>query len=181
MKSWLRRLWALPEKKIVLNKITSSKPSKANTKYSKIIEKYKLSIKTNGYRSIKLSRLLQDFGYKKIGSKNLMKIENILKTNNLFCFPSITSNIERGENLKMYNYPVRSLGDLFEKEKKLEDYIHQKKAYKQLNVQRVDRQKSPEGTKDRLDFLGYEKNDKKVVIELKHRGVNKKAIEQICL
>jgi len=177
MKRILKKLFGFSEDNKARNISSSIKPVKKSD--SKKISNYKLSIKRSGSRSIKLSKLLQDFGYKKIGSKNLIQIEENLKAHNLYCFPSITSNIKRESRVKIYNYPVRSLGDLFEREKDLEDYIDKNKAYKKLNIQSVKRQASPEGTKDKIDFLGFEKNGKEVVVELKHYGGDKRAIEQV--
>jgi hypothetical protein len=73
---------------------------------------------------------------------------------------------------------VLQLGDIFKKEVDLENYIDEKELYKKLNIETVDRQYSPNKTRDRLDFKGIGKNES-VVLELKNRGGGKSAVEQV--
>ncbi len=74
---------------------------------------------------------------------------------------------------------MRQLGDLFTKEKDLEDYVDKNKLFKKLNINTVLRQHSPNGSKDRMDFKGDCENEDIVVLELKNYGGGKSAVEQV--
>ena len=69
-------------------------------------------------------------------------------------------------------------GDLFPREKDLEDYVEKHELYKELKITNVLRQHRPKGTKDKLDFQG-DCEDQKVVLELKNGSGGKSAVEQV--
>lgn len=144
--------------------------------FFKEIEK---DILKNGYRSIKISTFLKNFYITKRSSKNTDLIKEELKEKGLYTLPEYSIDLKLESTLRIYNYPVRQLGDLFVNEKALEDYVDKNELYKSLNIKTVIRQHSPKGTKDKLDFKGDMENNEIVVLELKNGGGGKSAVEQV--
>lgn len=145
----------------------------------KILAEIKAATKNSGYRSVKTSILFGKFGYKRRGKSNIQYITNLLGKKNLYCFPDLAdATVTWNSTIQIYNFPVESIGDLFESEFKLEEFIDNKGALSKLKVNNVIRQYSPIRTKDRLDFKGYDKRQN-IVIELKHRDGGKRAVEQV--
>lgn len=136
-------------------------------------------ISKNGYRSIKVSTFLKHFEIAKRSSKNTETIKNELKNKGLYTLPEYSIELKLESTIRIYNYPVRQLGDLFTNEKALEDYVDKNKLYKDLKIKTVIRQHSPKGTKDKLDFKGDTENNEIVVLELKNGGGGKSAVEQV--
>ena len=133
----------------------------------------------NGYKSIKVSTLLDKFGIKRRTPNNVNLITEKLKENGLHSMPEFSKELKIDDTIRLYNYPVKQLGELFSSEKSLENYIYSNSLYKKLNIESVIRQHSPKGTKDRLDFKGSGKNDEIIVLELKNGGGGKSAVEQV--
>ena len=144
-----------------------------------IMDKFKLQIKESGYSSMKVSSFFHKFGHKKRGPANIESINMALKKTGLFAFPKIDISLRWNRLLRIYDFPVESLGDLFKNENQLEDYIMQTKAYKQFDIIKVEKQYRPISTKDRLDFKGIDKDGKHVVLELKNKEGGKSAVEQV--
>jgi len=135
-------------------------------------------INKNGYKSIRVGSLMKSVG---IGKRSENLIENLkeeFKKRKLYPYPVVTKEIALKNIIKIYRYPVRQLGELFDSERELESYIAMKRLYKKLNIKKVDRQYSPLGTKDRLDFKGVNENEE-IVLELKNKGGGKSAVEQV--
>lgn len=150
-----------------------------NTSETNILQEIQASVKKSGYRSIKASILFGKFGYKRRGKSNTQQIKELLIDNNLYCFPDIdNSTIGWNSTIKIYNFPVESIGELFPSERALEDFIDKKAALSKLGIQEVERQYSPKRTKDILDFKGTAKKEN-IVIELKHLDGGKSAVEQV--
>ena len=136
-------------------------------------------IEKSGYRTIKVSSLLDNFSIGKRSSKNAEYIKEQLKLKGLYTLPEYSNGLKLDSTLRIYNYPVRQLGNLFKSERELEDYVDKNELYKQLKIKTVIRQHSPKGTKDKLDFKGDCENEDIVVLELKNRGGGKSAVEQV--
>jgi RecB family endonuclease NucS len=81
--------------------------------------------------------------------------------------------------IRIYNFPVEALGDLFKSESQLEDFVMNSKAFNQLGILEVENQYKPFNTKDRLDFKGIDKEKRQVVLELKNKEGGKTAVEQV--
>ncbi len=133
----------------------------------------------NGYKSIKVSTLLNKFEIKRRTKENINLIIEKLNEYGLHSLPEFSKELKVDSSIRLYTYPVRQLGELFSSEKSLESYIEKKSLFKQLNIESVDRQYSPKGTKDRLDFKGNGKDDEIIVLELKNGGGGKSAVEQV--
>ncbi|MCD1119132.1 endonuclease NucS domain-containing protein [Chryseobacterium turcicum] len=133
----------------------------------------------NGSKSIKVKTLVKNFGYSKRSIQNIMKINDELKSRGLFAQPEYSMDLKFESILRISSYPVKQLGDLFSSEKQLEDFFDTKKLYKKLDIKSVERQYSPNGSKDRLDFRGITEEGEVVVLELKNFGGGKSAVEQV--
>lgn len=133
----------------------------------------------NGSKSIKVKTLVKNFGYSKRSIQNIMKINDELKSRGLFAQPEYSMDLKFESILRISSYPVKQLGDLFSSEKQLEDFFDTKKLYKKLDIKSVERQYSPNGSKDRLDFRGITEEGEVVVLELKNFGAGKSAVEQV--
>lgn len=166
----------LPTDKI--QKIKKAKLSKLE-RLDSFFETVKKDILSNGYRSIKVSTFLKNFSIEKRTAKNLDNIKLELKVRGLYTLPEYSQELKLDSTLRIYNYPVRQLGDLFDSEKHLEDYVDKLEHYKSLGIKSVIRQHSPKGSKDKLDFKGDSENDELVVLELKNAGGGKSAVEQV--
>lgn len=142
-------------------------------------EQLNKDIQKNGYRSIKVSTFLQHFGIQKRSVKNVIAIRTELSSQGLYSLPEFSVELKLDSTIRIYNYPVRQLGDLFQRERDLENYVEQNQLYKDFNIQSVIRQHSPNGTKDKLDFKGDCDNEEIVVLELKNAGGGKSAVEQV--
>lgn len=135
-------------------------------------------VEKNGYRSIKISTIMKKTGIGKRTNTTVEKLLENFKKEGLFTQPKFSKDLPLKEVIKIYSFPVLQLGELFEKEKQLEDYIDQKELYRELNIDTVERQFTPNHSRDRLDFKGENKNEI-VVLELKNRGGGKSAVEQV--
>ncbi len=175
--------WEEVDKNIIVDSREVLKPVRKKRspeiRLEQFFESLKISIEKNGYRTIKVSALLNNFSIKKRSVKNLQRIKDLLKIQGLYTLPVYSNELKWDSSLRLYNYPVIQLGDLFTKEKELENYVDKKKLYKKLNIKTVVRQHKPKGSKDKLDFKGDCDNEDIVVLELKNEGGGKSAVEQV--
>ena len=159
----------------------STKPRVRLTKESKVaffFENLKNDIEEFGCKPLRVSKLLDYFSIKKRGLANLKVITDRLSSEKLYTLPKYSNELKSGSILRIYNYPVIQWGDLFPREKDLEDYVEKHELYKELKISNVLRQHRPKGTKDKLDFQG-DCEDQKVVLELKNGSGGKSAVEQV--
>lgn len=173
---------SIDEKDVLPSDKTMYAQKKKLNKSEKIdyfFENLSKDITQSGYRSIKVSTFLKSFGIEKRSSKNTENIKNELRSRGFYTLPEYSGELKLDSTIRIYNYPVRQLGDLFPNEKALEDYVAKYESYKSLNVETVERQHSPKGSKDKLDFKGDEKDGAIVVLELKNAGGGKSAVEQV--
>ena len=148
-------------------------------KLNNYFENLSEDISKSGYRSTKVSTFLKNFGINKRSSKNTESVKAELKQRGIYTLPEYSQELKLESIIRIYNYPVRQLGDLFPSEKALEDYIDKNTLYKALNIKSVVRQHSPKGSKDKLDFKGDTETEEIVVLELKNAGGGKSAVEQV--
>jgi hypothetical protein len=109
----------LEEKKIAK---TIVKPTKEE-KSTNFFEMVKKDIRKNGYRSIKVSTFLKNFQILKRTTKNIEFVKTELKNQGLYTLPEFSQELRLESTLRIYNYPVRQLGELFNSEKDLETYV----------------------------------------------------------
>ena len=88
----------------------------------------------SGYRTTKISSILKAFGITKRSSKNVLQITEELKRQGYYTLPEYSNELKLDSTIRIYNYPVRQLGDLFTSEKALEDFVDKHHCYKQLFV-----------------------------------------------
>jgi hypothetical protein len=182
-----------------LFRIFGSQPEKSTTeplyepigdlteREEKLIREFAEVIESSGYKSIQVAQLFKRLGHKRRGDSNTRRIRSILRENRIYLEapPEVSSkrplkDVPWKSTVKLYRFPVGKLGKLFQKEIDLEAFIAKHKSYRQLGIQSAKRQYSPPGTKDRLDFLGTIEKDKVyAVLELKHQGGGKSAVEQL--
>ena len=163
------------DKTVKVKKVKLSKDEKIKLFFENINK----DIQKNGYRSIKVSTFLKNFDISKRTQKNIENVKEVLKSYGLYTMPEFSSEIKLESTIRIYNYPVRQLGELFRSEKDLENYVDKNSLYKSLDIKSVIRQHSPMGTKDKLDFKGSGNNNEIVVLELKNGGGGKSAVEQV--
>jgi Endonuclease NucS len=175
--------WLNVDEKDILptDKTQKAKKTKlsASEKLDQFFETVKKDIISNGYRSIKVSTFLKNFSIEKRTAKNVETVKTELKIRGFYTLPEYSQELKLDSTLRIYNYPVRQLGDLFATEKHLEDYVDKLEHYKSLGIKSVVRQHSPKGSKDKLDFKGDSSTDEIVVLELKNAGGGKSAVEQV--
>ena len=140
------------------------------------------SVEQNGYHSIMIKSLFRMFGHQQRGSANIKKINQWLEENGLYAYPEIDLKIKWEKAIKIYKFPVQQLGNLFKSELEMEDLFVEHEWHKKLGLQinfKTDRQYKPKGTRDRLDFKAKDATGNDVVLELKHKGGDKRLIEQV--
>ncbi len=158
----------------LLNRVRPTKDSKLEAFFEKLGD----DIEKHGCKSMRVSSFLDQFSVRKRTARNLEIVKGNLKSKGFYTLPQYSNELKTGSTLRIYNYPIIQLGELFDREKDLEDYVEQHELYKGLKIDTVERQHSPKGTKDKLDFRGTFE-DTYAVIELKHRGGGKSAVEQV--
>lgn len=145
----------------------------------KVIDSIKPLVKGSGYCSMKVSSFFHKLGHKKRGPAIIDTINQALKETGLFAFPKIDLSLRWDRVIRIYDFPVESLGDIFKNENQLEEYVMRTEAYKQFGIVKVEKQYRPISTKDRLDFKGIDKEGRHVVLELKNKEGGKSAVEQV--
>jgi hypothetical protein len=138
-----------------------------------------IQVKDSGYCSIKLSSLFHRFGYQKRGPSNVEAINQYFKELGLYAYPQINMKLSWDRQIRIYDFPVAALGDLFKSENMLEEFIIFSHEYQQLDIVKGIQQYRPMSTKDRLDFRGIDKDGKLVVLELKNKEGGKSAVQQV--
>jgi hypothetical protein len=157
-----------------------------------IIEEFKHSAHERGYKNITVTVLLARFGYLKRSEANLKLITAALAEHGLTVHPVLSMSLKLGQTIRIYSFPVEQLGDLFEdpetaptvavrqqRERALEEYIERHDLFVHLDLVKDCRQYSPKHTQDRFDFLCRDAAGTAVVLELKHAGGGKSAVEQV--
>jgi hypothetical protein len=160
--------------------VAGSTGSDLTPREKEVLKGFAKDIAANSYKSIQLARLFHSFGYKKRGEKNLTHIRNILADQGIHPYPVFTKRTDWRATIRLYHFPVQRLGNLFSSEFDLEEFMANHKSYKSLGIKSVKRQYKPNGTKDKLDFLGViREGEAYVALELKHQRGGKRAVEQL--
>jgi hypothetical protein len=167
-------------KKKIKSKTKRGRKTKKNKKdlADKFFKSILSEIEKNGSRTIRVTTMMKKLGIGKRTDNSVKRFRMELKEHGLYSLPVFSKELPLNSLIKLYSFPVLQLGDLFKKEIELENYIDEKELYKELNIETVDRQYSPNKTRDRLDFKGISQNES-VVLELKNRGGGKSAVEQV--
>ena len=175
-------LWKEDKKveKKIKNRVRRKRKSKKDKKElsHKFFKSIQSEIEKNGSRTIRVTTMMKKLGIGKRTENNVKRFKRELKEQGLYSLPIFSKELPLNSLLKLYSFPVLQLGELFKKEIDLENYIEKKELFKKLNIETVDRQYSPNKTRDRLDFKGTGENET-VVLELKNEGGGKSAVEQV--
>ncbi|WP_426491288.1 endonuclease NucS domain-containing protein [Hymenobacter sp. 102] len=160
-------------------------------KRSAVLDELAKSAHQNGYKGLKVASLLGYFGYQKRSEANLRLITETLAARNLTVYPALSMSLKLSQSVRLYCFPVECLGDLFDEgeaaptsarkqlERGLESYIEQQNLFGKLGLSKPQRQFSPAFTHDRFDYLCQDGQGNPVVLELKHAGGGKSAVEQV--
>ncbi len=148
-------------------------------KQSSVLKDIREITKRSGYKMITVAGFMKSMGYQKRSPSNIANLDELLRANKLYIYPKITMDTDWKQSIRIYSFPHEALGDLFRSEAELESYVHMKKKYLFFNVVKVVTQYSPKQTRDRLDMLGYDKNNEPVVIEFKNADGGKSSVEQV--
>jgi hypothetical protein len=152
-----------------------------------VIEEFKSAAYERGYKNITVTMLLARFGYRKRSEANLKLITTSLAVHDLTVHPVLSMSLKLSQTVRIYSFPVEQLGDLFEDPetaptvamRQQREYIERHDLFAQLGLVKECRQYSPTHTQDRFDFLCRDAAGGAVVLELKHAGGGKSAVEQI--
>ena len=168
-----------------ISKTVKKKPRKkksSDKSREELIETLMKSIKRDfikkGSKSLTVARIFNRVNVMRRSSKAVEQINLALKAHGFFTTPEITEQIDWKTKVYLTPYEVRVLGDLFDDERDLENYIYRNKLFKLFGLEEVDKQHSPDGTGDRLDFLGVN-GKQQVIIELKKKDGGRSAVEQV--
>jgi hypothetical protein len=182
-----------PDNKIARKKLLKRKvkPCTEDSR-QEVIEQIRNVVHDKGYKVIRVSNLLNCFGFQKRSSSNVELITAILAEHNLTVHPQLSLGLKSADCLRIYGFPVAQLGDLFEseeqvktqgarqqRERELEEFIDKHDLFYKLGLKKVERQYSPKQTRDKFDFLCSDAKGNRVVLELKHVGGGKSAVEQV--
>lgn len=166
-------------------KSAKNKPRKKKSSTKPIEERLELLMKSlkkevneYGSKNITIAKLFNRIGVRKRSSNSVQLLNKALWEHGFHVFPDIELQSDWKTVIAVSQYPIRKLGDLFDKERQLEDYIDKKALYGKLGINSVVRQFSPKGTRDRFDFLG-ETDGQQIVLELKNKDGGKSAVEQV--
>lgn len=175
-------LWKEDKKVEKIIKAKAKRKKKSKTSQAELTDRFFKAvlsdIEKNGYRTIKVTTLMKKLAIGKRTDNSVNQFRKELKIQGLYSLPIFSKELPLNSLIKLYSFPVLQLGELFNTEIELENYIEEKELYKNLNIERVARQYSPLRTKDRLDFKGESANET-VVLELKNKGGGKSAVEQV--
>jgi hypothetical protein len=169
-----------------------SRPTVIEELKAAAIEELKAAARARGYKNLTVTTLLARFGYRKRSEANLKFITASLAAHDLTVYPVLSMSLKLSQSVRIYSFPVEQLGHLFEdpetaptvavrqqRERALEEYIERHDLFTQLGLVKECRQYSPKHTQDRFDFLCRDAAGAAVVLELKHAGGGKSAVEQI--
>lgn len=152
--------------------------SKVN-KQSLVLADIKEVTRRSGYKMLTVAGFMKSMGYKKRSPSNIANLDELLRKNRLYIYPKITMLTDWKGSIRIYSFPHEALGDLFKSEAELESFVHLKKKYLFFDVVKVETQYTPNRTRDRLDMLGFDKDNQPVVIEFKNADGGKSSVEQV--
>ena len=138
------------------------------------------AVDRSGARPIRVSRLLNLFGYKRRGAVNVAEVSQSLGKLGLHVYPPLSMELDPTSTVSLSRFPVAALGDLFEREDELEMFVWRNKYYERFGiVSGAKRQHSPDNTRDRFDMFGIGKDGEQIVLELKNTDGGREAVQQV--
>lgn len=155
------------------------KNPRRNMQTKDVIEEIKSTIQKSGYKNMTVNSLVKLFGNKKRSLQIVETINLKLKINNLFTFPNLSMDLKPSDIIRIYDFPVECLGDIFDSEYELETFMYDNNLFHKLNLEQPIRQFSPNQTRDKLDFKCIDKNGNQIALELKNKDGGKSSVEQV--
>ncbi|WP_313578158.1 endonuclease NucS domain-containing protein [Chishuiella sp.] len=147
------------------------------------LEEFKLDIDLTldkkGAKRIGYKRLLKIFGYSNNVKEAREKIKIFFDTNNLYFSPIPTENLSKEEKICITNHIINKTKDDFESERELENFIIKHKLLKKIGIKEFDNQKLLRGTEDKVDYIGKDKENNTIIVELKKSKNSIGIIEQL--
>lgn len=133
-------------------------------------------IANGGRTRVKARTLLAQFGYSRRGKTATAAIERWLRERGIYLQDLPVVGID--ESVTLTHDKVDRIGELVELEKDLEARFIDD-VMPLLGLTRPEKEYSPKGTRDRLDFLCKDEAGRSVVVELKKGSGDKRAVEQV--
>ncbi|SDM32924.1 endonuclease NucS domain-containing protein [Chryseobacterium taihuense] len=144
-----------------------------------LIQNFDAMIENSGSKSIRFYTLLKKFGYEKRVASAINVLEKFCRDNGYYTSPKITKDLEVTSNILITRTQIFSSTDEFNSEAELESYLIRYKILKKIGVTSTNNQEVLRGTKDRVDYIGKDKEGNDVIVEIKIGDGGKSAIEQL--
>lgn len=144
-----------------------------------LIHNFDKMIEDNGSKSIRFYTLLKKFGYTNRATNAIKALQKFCEDNGYYTYPKITKDLEVSSNILITKTEIFSSTDEFDSEAELESYLIRYKILKKIGVTSTNNQEILRGTKDRVDYIGKDKEGNDVIVEIKIGDGGKSAIEQL--
>ncbi|HYV91504.1 MAG TPA: endonuclease NucS domain-containing protein [Chitinophagales bacterium] len=149
-------------------------------KQSEFLVTIKQTTEKSGYMSCSVKSFMNRMGYKKRSPKNIEELTDTLTEANFHIYPQLSLDLKHTDTIRIYDFPVHCLGDLFDNEADLEKFVFRKGKITEAGVASIkNKQFRPVNTRDRLDMVGYDLLDNPVVLELKNLDGGRSSVEQV--
>lgn len=144
-----------------------------------LIQNFDAMIEKSGSKNIRFNTLLKKFGYANRASSAIKLLQKFCEDNGYYTSPKITKDLKVNSNILITKTQIFSSTDEFDSEAELEAYIIRNKILKKIGVTSTNNQEILRGTKDRVDYMGKDKDGNDVIVEIKIGDGGKSAIEQL--
>lgn len=142
----------------------------------RVISEWKAAMHKSGRKSISVRALIKHFGLERRSAASSTKIEAWLRENGFYVGDLMSPDLDA--SVELTPEPVRRIGELCASERELEA-MFETQIMPKLGLELVKREYSPNGTRDRLDFLCRDKDGRSVAVELKVETGDRRAVEQL--
>lgn len=151
------------------------------TPTERTIETWHDAIRKGGSTSIKMRRLLGHYGAKRRGARLVEEIREHLASLSpsihVFGLDDLGATLD--STVTLTYEPIRTIGSLWDDtEASLKDE-HESALMKALGLKLIQREYSPEGTRDRFDYLCKDRKGVPVIVEVKRRDGERRGVEQL--
>jgi hypothetical protein len=144
-----------------------------------LIKNFDEMIDKSGSKNIGFKTLLKKFGYEKRVDGAIKVLEKFCEDNGYYTSPKLTKDLEVTSNILITKTQIFSSTDEFDSEAELESYLIRHKILKKIGVKNTNNQEILRGTKDRVDYIGKDKEGNDVIVEIKKGDGGKSAVEQL--
>lgn len=144
-----------------------------------LIQNFDKMIEKSGSKNIRFNTLLKKFGYANRTSNAIKLLQKFCDDNGYYTSPKITKDLEVTSNILITRTQIFSSTAEFNSEAELESYLIKFKILKKIGITSTNNQEILRGTKDRVDYIGKDKEGNDVIVEIKIGDGGKSAIEQL--